>query len=57
MGESMANLHCSCIEPLGIVGNGGQTWAAKLLKLQKTLVFMRVRSDLKGRCSTTELRP
>jgi hypothetical protein len=40
------DLHCSCIEPLGIVGNGGQPRAAKLLKLQKTPVFMRVRSAL-----------
>jgi hypothetical protein len=38
-------LDCSCIEPQENVGNCGQSWAAKLLKLQKTPVFMRSRSD------------
>ena len=38
-------LDCSCIEPQENVGNCGQSWAAKLLKLQKTPVFMRGRSD------------
>ena len=51
------DLHRSCIEPLGIAGNRGQPWAAKWLKPLKKPVFMQVRRDLKGRCSTTELRP
>src|SRR5271169_3062716 len=47
------DLHRSCIEPWGIVDNGGELWAGKLLKPLKTPAFMRVRSDYESAASTT----
>lgn len=50
-------LHRSCFELWGIVGNGGEPQAGKLLEPVETPVFMRVRSDLKGRAlSETHFR-
>ena len=51
----LLDLHCSCIEPWGTVGNGREPWAAKSLKSIKNASVYAGQKRLRIGCSTTEL--